>query len=52
MSIGILHGWILKLRKFYMDNYGDVNSGKRLKAFLKKIYPDLSPCEYVKFPVS
>lgn len=39
-------------RKFYMDNYGDVNSGKRLKAFLKKIYPDLSPCEYVKFPVS
>lgn len=39
-------------RKFFMDNYGDVNSGKRLKEFLKKIYPALSPCEYVKFPVS
>lgn len=39
-------------RKFYMENYGDVNSGKRLKAFLQQIYPALSPCEYVKFPVS
>jgi glycosyltransferase involved in cell wall biosynthesis len=39
-------------RKFYIDNYGDVNTGKRLKEFLKKIYPDLSHCEYVKFPIS
>jgi len=41
-----------RTRKYYMKHFGNVNSGKRLKTFLQKIYPDLSPCEYVKFPIS
>jgi len=38
--------------KYYRENYGVMNSGKQLKKFLKQINPDLSECEYVKFPVS
>ena len=35
-------------REYYMNNHGLKNSGKKLRDFLKKIYPDLSPCNYVK----
>ena len=38
-------------REYYTTHYGTVNSGKRFKNFLKKIYPNLSECEYVKFPI-
>lgn len=38
-------------REYYTSKYGTVNSGKRFKKFLKSIYPDLSECEYVKFPI-
>jgi len=38
-------------REYYTSKYGTVNSGKRFKNFLKSIYPDLSECEYVKFPI-
>lgn len=34
-------------REYYMNNHGLKNSGKQLRDFLKKIYPDLSPCKYV-----
>jgi len=39
-------------RDHYVNNYTLENSGKQLKDFLKKINPELSECEYVKFPVS
>ena len=35
-----------------MNNYGEENSGKQLRDFLKSIYPDLSPSKYVKFNIS
>jgi len=35
-------------REYYMNNYGLKNSGKQLRDFLKKIYPELSPCKYVR----
>ena len=38
-------------RKYYENNYGTINSGKRLKEFIQSIYPELSPCEYVKFSI-
>ena len=38
-------------RKYYENNYGTINSGKRLKEFIQSIYPELSPCEYVKFKI-
>ena len=43
---------VLKPREHYLQNYTYRNSGKQLKEFLKKINPDLSECEYVKFPIS
>lgn len=39
-------------RKHLLDNYTHNNTGKELKDFLKKINPELSDCEYVKFPIS
>ena len=39
-------------REYYINNYGLKNSGKIFKDFLKSIYPELSPCEYVKFNIS
>jgi glycosyltransferase involved in cell wall biosynthesis len=39
-------------RNNYLNNYGLKNSGKQLRDFLKSIYPDLSPCKYVRFNTS
>jgi len=39
-------------RNNYLNNYGLENSGKQLRDFLKSIYPDLSPCKYVRFNTS
>ena len=39
-------------RNNYLNNYGLKNSGKQLRDFLKSIYPDLSPCKYVRFNIS
>ena len=36
-------------KEYFMNNYGEENSGKRLKEFIQSIYPDLSPCKYAKF---
>lgn len=36
-------------KEYFMNNYGEENTGKRLKDFIQSIYPNLSPCEYVKF---
>ena len=40
-----------KPRKWFKENYGPENSGKRLKKFLKDIYPDLIESKYVKFAI-
>jgi glycosyltransferase involved in cell wall biosynthesis len=39
-------------RDYYLNNHGLKNSGKQFKDFLKSIYPDLSPCKYVRFNIS
>jgi len=39
-------------RKYFYENYGIQISGKQLRDFLKSIYPDLSDCKLVKFPIS
>lgn len=39
-------------RNEFFKNYGIENSGKELRSFLKGIYPELSECNYAKFPVS
>ena len=36
-------------RKYYGDNYNIEKSGKKLKEFIKKLHPNLSPCKYLKF---
>lgn len=41
-----------KPRDYYINNHGIKHSGKQFRDFLKSIYPDLSPCKYVKFNVS
>jgi len=38
-------------REYFVNNYGTVNTGKRLKEFLQQIYPNLNKCKYVKFPI-
>ena len=40
-----------KPRKWFSANYGPENSGKRLKKFLKGIYPELIESKYVKFAI-
>lgn len=39
-------------RKAFLEEYCIEKQGKRFKKFLQSIYPDLSPCKYVKFAVS
>lgn len=39
-------------RKYFIENYGIINSGYRLKDFIKSIYPNLDEinnCEYIHF---
>lgn len=38
-----------KPREFYKNNYGMERSGKKLKKFVKKLYPKLEDCKYLKF---
>jgi glycosyltransferase involved in cell wall biosynthesis len=38
-------------RNDYVNNYGINASGEKFKDFLKSIYPDLSPCKYVKLKI-
>ena len=39
-------------RKYFLENYGLKNTGKKLKNFIKEIYPELQDCNYVYFPPS
>jgi hypothetical protein len=39
-------------REYYINNYTIKHSGKQLRDFLKSINPELSDCEYVRFPIS
>jgi hypothetical protein len=34
-------------RKFYQENYGIINSGVKLKEFIKELYPELKKCKYL-----
>jgi GR25 family glycosyltransferase involved in LPS biosynthesis len=38
-----------KPRKWFFDNYGNYNTGIKLKNFIKGIFPQLNDCEYVTF---
>ena len=38
-----------KPRKWFTENYGPEKTGRKLKDFIKKIYPDLWDCDYVYF---
>ena len=40
-----------KPREWFSAKYGPENSGKRLKKFLKSIYPELIESKYVKFAI-
>lgn len=42
----------LSPRENYLKYYGLKNSGKQLRDWLVKLYPELSPCKYVKFPIT
>ena len=42
---------LYKPRDWFSTNYGPENSSKRLKKFLKGIYPDLIESKYVKFAI-
>ena len=32
-----------------LENYGDYNTGIKLKKFIKGIFPQLNDCEYITF---
>lgn len=36
-------------RDWFFKNYGDYNTGIKLKKFIKGLFPDLNECEYVTF---
>jgi GR25 family glycosyltransferase involved in LPS biosynthesis len=38
-----------KPREWFFDNYGDYNTGIKLKNFIKGIFPGLNDCQYVTF---
>ena len=40
-----------KPRQWFSKNYGPENSGKKLKKFLKNIYPELIESKYAKFAI-
>ncbi len=39
-------------REYYINNYTIKNSGKQLRNFIKYLYPEMTDCEYVSFPIS
>ena len=42
----------MNLENIFLENYGLKNTGKKLKNFIKEIYPELQDCNYVYFPPS